>query len=78
MTVYLVKQTQWTDDMPDYINTTIYVCSTRERAQKYCQELNKEYGFDCTFDDDWNFVEINGSYPHYYDWEGMEVDEPLV
>lgn len=76
MKVYLVKQTQETDD---YIDKTIYVCSTEERAMKYCQKLNKEYGCGCDFDKDWNFVDVlDYDDCHYYDWEEMEVDEPLA
>lgn len=74
--VYLVKQTQEIDYFND---KTIYVCSTKERAIEYCQKLNKEYGCGCQFDDDWNFIMVDDiDNCHYYDWEGMEVDEELV
>lgn len=58
--VYLVKQTQRS---AGYIDTTIYVCSTEEKAEEYAKKLNKEYG--------------NGK-THYYDVEKIEVDEDLA
>lgn len=76
MIVYLVKQKQ---PSSDYFDTTIYVCSTKERAIEYCRKLNKEYGKNCVFDENWDFVDenIDGD-PHYYTWVGMEIDEPLA
>ncbi len=75
-TVYLVKQTQEIDYFND---KTIYVCSTKERAIEYCQKLNKEYGCGCQFDDDWNFIMVDDiDNCHYYNWEGIEVDEELI
>lgn len=74
--VYLVKQTQ---EIDYYNDKTIYVCSTRERAIEYCQKLNKEYGCGCQFDDDWNFIMVDDiDNCHYYNWEGIEVDEELI
>lgn len=74
--VFLVKQTQ---EIDYYNDKTIYVCSTRERAIEYCQKLNKEYGCGCQFDDDWNFIMVDDiDNCHYYNWEGIEVDEELI
>lgn len=79
MIVYLVRQTQPIDY---YDEKTIYVCSTKERAQEYCRKLNKEYGYGVKFDEDWDFVGFDDEYDydqqHYYDWEQVEVDEDLV
>lgn len=79
MKVYLVRQTQPVDY---YDDKTIYVCSTKEKAQEYCRKLNKEYGYGVKFNEDWDFVEFDDEYDydnqHYYDWECMEVDEELV
>lgn len=76
MKVYLVKQTQETDG---YRDKTIYVCSTKEKAQEYCRKLNKRYGYVAQFDVNWDFICASDSeYCHYYDWEYMEVDEELV
>lgn len=79
MQVYLVRQTQPVDYHND---KTIYVCSTKEKAQEYCRKLNKEYGYGVKFNDDWDFVEFDDEYDydhqHYYDWECMEVDKPLM
>lgn len=58
--VYLVKQTQRS---AGYIDTTIYVCSTEERAVEYVNKLNEEYG--------------NGR-THYYSVEKIKVDEDLA
>ena len=74
--VYLVKQTQ---EIDNYVDKTIYVCSTKQRAIKYCQRLNAEYGYGCEFDDDYNLVEVlDYDNCHYYNWEYIEIDEDLV
>lgn len=76
MKVYLVKQTQPTNYHHD---KTIYVCTTKEKAQEYCRKLNKEYGFAAQFDENWNLVYgVDSEHSHYYDWECMNVDENLV
>lgn len=79
MLVYLVRQTQITSG---YDEKTIYVCSTKERADEYCRKLNKEYGYGVKFNDEWDFVEFDDEYDydqqHYYDWECMEIDEELA
>lgn len=76
MKVYLVKQTQPTEG---YNDKTIYVCTTREKAQEYCRKLNKRYGYAAQFDENYNLVYGDPIEPsHYYDWEVMEVDESLV
>lgn len=81
--VFLVKQTQYSiDDLcqDDYLRQTIYVCSTREKAEQYAKKLNKEYGDGAVFDDDNLFVEedCHSDFHHYYDVECMVVDEPLA
>lgn len=81
--VWLVKQTQYhIDDLnsDDYLRQTIYVCSTKEKAEQYAKELNKEYGAGAVFDDNNLFVDLDydSDYHHYYDVECMEVDEPLA
>jgi hypothetical protein len=79
MLVYLVRQTQPVDY---YEQKTIYVCSTKEKAQEYCRTLNKEYGYGVKFNDEWDFIDLDDDYEHeqqhYYDWECMELDEELV
>ena len=81
--VFLVKQTQYSYDEfdnSDYLRQTIYVCSTREKAEQYAKKLNKEYGDGAVFDNDNLFVEEDCScdFHHYYDVECMMVDEPLA
>ena len=84
--VYLVRQTQndicstWDDS---YKNETIYVCSTREEANRRARELNKEYGKGCIFNEDWDFEEIDYESAdcddiHYYDVESMKIDAPFA
>lgn len=79
MQVYLVKQTQ---PSCDYDNQTIYVCSTLEKANEYAQRLNKKFGANCQFDEDWNFIDVDDSYywddVHFYSVESMKVDEDLI
>lgn len=79
MQVYLVRQTQPIDY---YEQKTIYVCSTKEKAQEYCRKLNKAYGDNCEFDENWDFLQVNeyADYEtvHYYDWRCLEIDEPLI
>lgn len=76
MKVYLVKQTQ---EIDNYVDKTIYVCSTKERAMEYCQRLNQEYGCGCDFDENWNLIQVlDYDNCHYYDWESLEIDEPLA
>lgn len=75
MQVYLVKQTQ---DTYGYFDKTIYVCSTKEKAQEYCRKLNKIYGDGCKFSKEWDFEYECDYNTHFYNWEPMEVDEELV
>lgn len=76
MYVYLVKQTQ---PAAYYDDKTIYVCSTKEKAREYCRKLNKQYGYGAQFDENWDFIRGSDSeYCHYYDWQGIEVDESLA
>lgn len=74
--IYLVNQTQPAEG---YYETTIYVCSTFERAQKYARRLNKAYGEFCVFDENWDFTEydMRGD-PHYYTVAEAEIDEPMI
>ena len=85
LTVYMVRQTQnepeaMLDDI--YKNETIYVCSTKEEAQRRARELNKMYGHGCIFSDDGDFEEIDyeeiDSGVHYYDVEAMRIDKPMA
>lgn len=74
--IYLVQQTQPEEE---YFNTAIYACSTFERAQQYARQLNKEYGRNCVFDEDWDFIEYDmKGEPHYYTVESLKLDEPLA
>ena len=77
MKVWLVRQTQPVDY---YEEKTIYVCSSKEKAVEYCRKLNEEYGYGCVFDENWDFIEPGTDYDaiHYYDWDCMEIDKPLV
>ncbi len=80
LTVYMVRQTQnepeaMLDDI--YKNETIYVCSTKEEAQRRARELNKMYGHGCIFSDDGDFEEIDSGV-HYYDVEAMRIDKPMA
>lgn len=75
MKAYLVKQTQETDG---YFDKTIYVCSTKEKAQEYCRKLNERYGCGCIFTPEWDFEYESDFDAHFYNWECMEIDESLV
>lgn len=46
----------------------------------YRRKLNKQYGRGCTFDENWDYVDDSGFYDnvHCYDWESMDLDEPLA
>lgn len=74
--VYVVSQIQ-----PEDLEYTgaLYACSTFEKAQKYARQLNKEYGYGCVFDENWDFVEYNmEGDPHYYTVTTLEIDEPIA
>lgn len=77
--VWLVKQTQ---PSADYIARTIYICSTQERAMEYARRLNKRWGANCHFDENWDFVDVDNTYyfddVHFYNVESMPIDEDLV
>lgn len=75
MKVYLIKQTQETEG---YFDKTIYICSTKEKAQEYCRKLNETYGYGCKFSKEWDFEYECDDDVHFYNWEHMEVDEDLV
>lgn len=78
MIVYLVKQTQ---PSSDYVDKTIYVCSTKKRAQDYARQLNKEYGYGVKFNKDYDFIDVDDSLDyvqHYYTVEAMKIDKPLA
>lgn len=77
--VYLVRQTQPVDY---YEQKTIYVCSTKERAQEYARKLNLEYGDGCEFTKQGDFIRqkdyVDYENVHYYDIQELELDEPFV
>lgn len=77
--VYLVRQTQ---PRCDYINTTIYVMTDKDKAIEYARELNKEYGACCKFTDEYDFIEMDEEYyfddVHYYDVETMKINQKLA
>lgn len=76
MKVYLVRQTQ-----PDnYIDEkTIAVFDNFEMAQELARKLNKEYGYDCLFNDDWDLVEQGCSDNiHYYDVDTQELNPDMA
>jgi hypothetical protein len=78
--VYLVRQTQ---PSADYHQQTLYVCSSKEEAQRRARELNKQYGEGCKFSEDYDFEDIdwnNYCYDdvHYYDVESMVIDRPMA
>ena len=79
MKVYLVRQTQ---PSSYYESRTVYVCSTEEKARDYARKLNKEYGYGVKFNKNYDFVDFDESFDyddqHYYDFESMNVDEPLA
>lgn len=70
-TVYVVRQTQLECG---YENTAIAVFDDEATATKLARALNKEYGFGCIFDDDWDFVEYELDDCHYYDVDSMELN----
>lgn len=59
-TVYLVKQFQ---EQTDFWDSTIYVYSTKKKADEVCQKLNDEY---------------EDGRLHYYEVEAIGLDEEVV
>lgn len=73
--VYLVRQTQPVDY---YDQKTIAVFDNKEQAEKLARALNKEYGCGCTFDENWDFIELDDADNlHYYDIDCQEVNPDL-
>ena len=77
--VYIVCQTQTNEDYYDY---PIYVMTSRKKADKYAQELNKEYAYGVELDKNNNFIKVNDDdleigY-HYYSVLPMRLNEKLA
>lgn len=76
--VYIVCQTQTSEDYYDY---PIYVLTNRKQADKYAQELNKQYAYGVELDKDNNFVRVNDDFEsgyHYYNVLPMKLNERLA
>lgn len=77
--VYLVRQTQ---PSANYINTTIYVYTDKEKAYKVARALNKEYGENCHFTKEHDFIDVKYDVyfdaVHYYDVQTMKLNEELA
>lgn len=70
--VWLVRQTQPVDD---YDQRTIAVFTDKQDALNLARRLNKVYGQNCIFDEDWDLVEYDmQDDPHYYDIECQELN----
>ena len=75
MYIYVVRQTQ---PACDYQDTAIAAFTNERTATRLARKLNQEYGENCVFDDDWDFVEydMQGD-PHYYDVETIKLNPRL-
>lgn len=77
--VYLVRQTQ---PSADYIKTTLYVYTDKEKAYKVARALNKEYGENCHFTKEYDFIDVKYDVyfddVHYYDVQAMKLNEELA
>lgn len=77
--VYLVRQTQ---PSADYIKTTLYVYTDKEKAYKVARALNKEYGENCNFTKEYDFIDVKDDVyfddVHYYDVQAMKLNEELA
>lgn len=74
--VWLVRQTQ---PSADYCERTIAVYDNEQDAVNLARQLNQEYGQNCEFDDDWDYVDYDCDYDmiHYYDTECQKVNPEL-
>lgn len=73
--VYVVRQTQTDENLVCF---PIAVFDNAKDANKLARELNKHYGFNCVFDEEWDFVDENicGNV-HYYDVNQMKVNPDI-
>lgn len=70
--VWCVRQTQPADD---YDQRTIAVFDNKQDALNLARRLNKVYGQNCIFDEDWDLIEYDmRDDPHYYDIESVQLN----
>lgn len=78
-TLYLVNKTQ---PSKEYYDKTICVLSDYNKAVEYARTLNKEYGENCEFSKEGDFIKVNDDVyfesAHFYTVESMELDEELA
>lgn len=73
--VYLVIQHQTA--CPEFDNSTVYVCATREIAEYTARRLNRIYAENVKLDKNdlfYDVIDFELDY-HYYDVEAIELEE---
>lgn len=78
-TLHLVNQTQ---PSSEYYDKTIYVLSDYNKAVEYARKLNKEYGENCEFSKEGDFIQVKDDVyfesSHFYTVESIELDKELA
>ena len=74
--VWLVNQTQ---PCADYYERTIAVFDNQQDAVNLARQLNQEYGRNCKFDSDWDYVDYDCDYDliHCYETECIKINPEL-
>lgn len=73
--IYLVVQTQTTEDMYRY---PIYALDSKDRADEYAQKLNKLYAYGVKLDDNGNYEYEEEDVVHYYEVLPLKLNEKLI
>ena len=77
--LYMVRQTQ---PCACYDKTTIYIYTDREDANRVARQLNKEYGANCEFTEEYDFIaendDVDPNEIHYYDVKAIKLNEELA
>lgn len=77
--LYMVRQTQ---PSAGYDKTTIYIYANEEDANRVARKLNKKYGANCEFTEEYDFIAENDDVDydeiHYYDVKAIRLNEKLA
>lgn len=77
--LYMVRQTQ---PSAGYDKFTIYIYTDEEDANRVARQLNKKYGANCEFTEEYDFIAENDDVDpdeiHYYDVEAIELNKELA
>lgn len=77
--LYMVRQTQ---PSACYDKTTIYIYTNEEDANRVARRLNKKYGANCEFTEEYDFIAENDNVDpdeiHYYDVEAIKLNQELA